>query len=331
MSDNIQFIPKEDLEYKVAPMGFSIGDNAGWGLLMCNIEKYWQISKGAGILVGVLDTGIVDHTDLPQGKAWGTGLNCTSEDSFFDHGSGHGIHVSGIIGAREDGKGIVGVAPECTILPIKVLNSDGSGSYEAIAKGLRYAIDANCDIINLSLGAPSQPPQEIHNLIKEAAQKGIIIVAAAGNDAGNVNFPARYDEVIAVAALDKNGNLATFSSRGQEVDGAVPGVDIYSTHFNNSYAKMSGTSQASPFLAGMCALLLSYCRKTSGVPLIKNYVEMIKALKELAEDSPFITAGDIKNWGYGVPNFANINPDHYKVSVVTQIVEDPQPLPEKLI
>ena len=114
MSDKIQFIPEEDLVYKVAPMGFSIGDNVGWGMLMCNIEKYWQLSKGAGILVGVLDTGIVDHTDLPQGKVWGTGLNCTDEDSFIDHGSGHGIHVSGIIGAREDGQGIVGVAPEIT-------------------------------------------------------------------------------------------------------------------------------------------------------------------------------------------------------------------------
>jgi subtilisin family serine protease len=183
----------------------------------------------------------------------------------------------------------------------------------------------------MSLGAPSEPPKEIHNLIKEAVSKGIIIIAAAGNDSGKVNYPAHYDEVIAVAALDKNGNLAHFSSRGHEVDGAVPGVDIYSTHFNNGYAKMSGTSQASPFMAGICALLLSYSRKTAGVPLIKNYIEMMQALKTVADDSPFITAGDIKQWGYGVPNFANINPDHYKASVVTQIVEDPQPLPEKLI
>jgi len=329
LEDQLNFIPKDELEVTHVMSALSDGERKDWGLMTCNIEKFWQYSKGEGILIGVLDTGIVPHDDLL--KVWGTMLDATQEGTGLDKGSGHGIHVTGIIAARENGKGIVGVAPGCHILPIKVLNSDGSGSYEAIAKGLRYAIDANCDIINLSLGAPSQPPQEIHNLIKEAAQKGIIIVAAAGNDAGNVNFPARYDEVIAVAALDKNGNLATFSSRGQEVDGAVPGVDIYSTHFNNGYAKMSGTSQASPFLAGLCALLLSYCRKTSGVPLIKNYVEMIKALKELAEDSPFITAGDIKNWGYGVPNFANINPDHYKVSVVTQIVEDPQPLPEKLI
>lgn len=329
LEDQLDFIPEEDLKVTHVMTSLSDGEKKDWGMMTCNIEKFWQYSKGEGILIGVLDTDIVPHNDLE--KVWGTMLDATSEGTGLDNGSGHGIHVTGIIAARENGRGIVGVAPGCHILPVKVLNSDGSGSYEAIAKGLRYAIDANCDIINMSLGAPSEPPREIHNLIKEAVSKGIIIIAAAGNDSGKVNYPAHYDEVIAVAALDKNGNLAHFSSRGQEVDGAVPGVDIYSTHFNNGYAKMSGTSQASPFMAGICALLLSYSRKTAGVPLIKNYIEMMQALKTVADDSPFITAGDIKQWGYGVPNFANINPDHYKASVVTQIVEDPQPLPEKLI
>jgi len=319
MSDNIQFIPKEDLEYKVAPMGFSIGDNSGWGILMCNIEKYWELSKGAGILVGVLDTGIVDHTDLPQGKAWGTGLNCTGENSFFDSGSGHGVHVSGIIGAREDGKGIVGVAPECTILPIKVLNRDGSGSYESIAKGIRAAINANCDILNLSLGSPSEPPQEIHYAIKEAADKGMIIVAAAGNDGGDVCYPAKYEEVIAVAAMDKNGRIANFSSHGQRIAVAAPGVDIYSTHFNNGYATMSGTSQASPFIAGICALLLSYSRSNPGVELIKGYVDMIKALNNLLAENPMKTAD---GYEYGVPNFINIDPSKYK-NVVVQVPMTP--------
>ena len=329
LKDQLDFIPEEDLKVTHVMTSLSDGEKKDWGMMTCNIEKFWQYSKGEGILIGVLDTGIVPHNDLE--KVWGTMLDATSEGTGLDNGSGHGIHVTGIIAAKENGRGIVGVAPGCHILPVKVLNSDGSGSYEAIAKGLRFAIDANCDIINMSLGAPSEPPREIHNLIKEAVSKGIIIIAAAGNDSGKVNYPAHYDEVIAVAALDKNGNLAHFSSRGQEVDGAVPGVDIYSTHFNNGYAKMSGTSQASPFMAGICALLLSYSRKTAGVPLIKNYIEMMQALKTVADDSPFITAGDIKQWGYGVPNFANINPDHYKASVVTQIVEDPQPLPEKLI
>ena len=330
MSENIQFIPKEDLEYKIAPMGFSIGDNVGWGLLMCNIEKYWELSKGAGVLVGVLDTGIVDHIDLPQGTVWKTAINCTDEDSFFDHGSGHGIHVSGIIGAREDGKGIVGVAPECSILPIKVLNRDGSGSYESIAKGIRAAIAANCDILNLSLGSPSEPPQEIHDAILEATNKGMIIVAAAGNNGGDVCYPAKYDEVIAVAAMDKHGKIADFSSRGQRIAVAAPGVDIYSTHFNNGYANMSGTSQASPFITGICALLLSYSRANAGAQLIKGTVDMIKALNDLLSENPMKTAD---GYEYGVPNFLNVDPSKYK-NVVVQMPLTPEEearLNEKLI
>lgn len=329
MSEQIQFIPEEDLVYKVAPMGFSIGDNVGWGMLMCNIEKYWQLSKGAGVLVGVLDTGVVDHVDLPQGIAWKTGLNCTPEDNFLDHGSGHGIHVAGIIASREDGKGIVGVAPECSILPIKVLNRDGSGSYESIAKGIRAAIAANCDILNLSLGSPSEPPQEIHDAIIEATNKGMIIIAAAGNDGGDVCYPAKYNEVIAVAAMDKNGRVANFSSRGQRIAVAAPGVEIYSTHFNNGYAVMSGTSQACPFIAGICALLLSHSRCNAGVPLIRGYVDMIKALNDLLAENPMKTAD---GYEYKVPNFLNVDPSKFK-NVVVQVpmTPDEQAKLEKLI
>ena len=313
----LRFIPEEDLKFETAVSMMSEDERKDWGLLTCNIEKFWALSKGANILVGILDTGIVQHDDL----SYLPGVNCTGDDSFIDHGSGHGVHVAGIIAARENGKGIVGIAPECTILPIKVLDSNGSGSYGSIAKGLRAAIDANCDIINMSLGAPSEPPAEIHEMIKEAAAKGIIIVAAAGNDAGAVNYPARYDEVIAVAAMDHKGNLANFSSRGTEVDGALPGVDIYSTHFHNGYAVMSGTSQASPFMAGMCALLLSYSRCNAGTLLIKNYVDMLQELKRICTENPFVTAGDIANWGYGVPSFCNIDPDKFKSRVIALPIE----------
>ena len=134
LKDQLDFIPKEDLQVTHVMSALSDGEKKDWGLMTCNIEKFWQFSKGEGILIGVLDTGIVAHDDLQ--KVWGTMLDATSEGTGLDNGSGHGIHVTGIIAARENGKGIVGVAPGCHILPIKVLNSDGSGSYEAIAKGL---------------------------------------------------------------------------------------------------------------------------------------------------------------------------------------------------
>ena len=216
-------------------------------------------------------------------------------------------HVAGIIAATDNDQGVVGIAPESFIIPIKVLTNNGSGSYDFIAKGLRTAIDAGADIINMSLGASVQPPQMIHDLIKEAVSRGIIIIAAAGNDAKEVNWPARYEEVIAVAALDEKGAMAHFSSRGEQVKTVAPGVQIFSTVPTNQYGMMSGTSQASPFVAGVCALILSHSRNTPGAKPIIDYVDMLRALDTLCDNTPYLQTGDAKNWGFGIPKFANIN------------------------
>lgn len=216
-------------------------------------------------------------------------------------------HCAGIIAAVDNDQGVIGVAPECTLIPIKVLNNDGSGSYQSICKGLRTAIDMGADIISMSLGSSSEPPADVHNLLIEATQKGIIVIAAAGNDGGGVNYPAKYNEVIAVGALDKNGNIAHFSSRGGELKSVAPGVDIFSTIPVNAYGLMSGTSQACPFVAGLCALLLSYSRNTPGSKPILNYIDMLRALDEVCDNGVYITTGNAKDWGFGVPTGQNIN------------------------
>lgn len=216
-------------------------------------------------------------------------------------------HVAGIIAAKDNDQGVIGIAPEAFLLPIKVLSNNGTGSYSFIAEGLRKAIDAKVDIINMSLGAAAEPPQMIHDLIKEAVSRGIIILAAAGNDSKEVNWPARYEEVIAVAALDQNGSMAHFSSRGEQVRTVAPGVQIYSTVPVNQYGMMSGTSQACPFVAGVCALILSHSRNTPGAKPIIDYVDMLKALDNLCDNSPYLNTADEKNWGFGIPKFANID------------------------
>jgi subtilisin family serine protease len=211
-------------------------------------------------------------------------------------------HVSGIISALENGVGVIGVAPDSKILPIKVLDDSGRSGFTQIAKGIRAAIDAKVDIINMSLGAPSTPPDDFHTVIKEAFNAGIIMVAAAGNDSGAVNWPARYDEVIAVSAIDNQGNLANFSSRGEQIDFGAPGVNIYSTYLKNQYSILNGTSQASPFIAGVCALLLAWTRKNSQLPQIKNSQDMLLALSKFTDKNGRLTDG---KFGMGIPKFAN--------------------------
>ena len=301
--DDIKFIPDEDLVvHKVDFVQLSQTQN--WGVDVCKINEAWKVSRGKGVKVAVLDTGITPHIDL-EGQ-WNQAFNCTSDPDYTD-GSSHGSHVAGIIAATDNDQGVVGIAPECFVIPIKVLTNNGSGSYDFIAKGLKTAIDAGADIINMSLGANVKPPQMIHDLIKEAVSKGIIIVAAAGNDAKEVNWPARYEEVIAVAALDEKGSMAHFSSRGQEVKTVAPGVQIFSTVPTNQYGMMSGTSQASPFVAGVCALILSHSRNTPGAKPIIDYVDMLRALDTLCDNTPYLQTGDAKNWGFGIPKFANID------------------------
>ena len=303
MEDNIQFLPPEDLVVKKVDF-VQLSQTQNWGLDVCKIADAWKVSRGKGIRVAILDTGITPHVDL-EGQ-WTAAFNCSADPDFQD-GSHHGSHVAGIIAAVDNDQGVVGIAPECHIIPIKVLNNDGSGSYQAISKGLRTAIDIKVDIINMSLGSQSAPPDEVHQLIQEAASKGIIILAAAGNDANDVNYPARYEEVIAVAALSKDGKMAHFSSHGSEVKSIAPGVDIYSTVPTDQYGMMSGTSQACPFVCGVCALLLSYSRNVPGAHPINNYKDMLRALDAVCNTNEYLQTGANSDWGFGVPKFANID------------------------
>ena len=310
MSDRIQFIPNDEKFYDIQDF-LSLSQTKNWGIDACLIEEAWKITKGKDVVVAILDTGISDHVDL-QGQ-WYDPKNFSKCDSHEDKKSGHGTHVAGIIAARDNSDGCVGIAPECKIIPMKVLDDDGGGSYLAVEKAIRECIRlGNVDIINMSLGAPGAPPQSLHDVIIEATNKGIIIIAAAGNDGKIVNYPARYDEVIAVAALDANGNMAGFSSRDNTVDSVAPGVDIFSTFTNNQYAKMSGTSQAAPFMAGICALLKSFAKSDPSAPKINNYVDMLKAIDIVCDHAEYVNTGrivngDVVNWGYGVPKFCNID------------------------
>ena len=304
MEERLQFLPDEDLFFDIIPFQ-SLSQTQNWGIKMLGAEQAWAQSRGEGVRVAILDTGICKHPDLN----WQEDLafNCSNDSSYLDEVSGHGTHVAGIVNAIDNDQGVIGIAPGCTIIPIKVLDNNGGGSFGNIVKGIKKALEMDAHIISMSLGTNTPPPNEMSNLVYEVGKRGVIMVAAAGNDAGDVNYPARYDEVIAVAALDEQGQPAKFTSKGQTIDLCGPGVDIYSTFINQSYAKMSGTSQACPFIAGICALLLSYDMKHNNPRKINNYVDMLKALNSISENSPFIPIEGDNKWGFGCPSFGNID------------------------
>jgi len=203
----IDFLTPQDLYPAI--MAMSIEKAQNWGIFMSHISEAQKHTKGEGVLVAVLDTGVASHPCL-DAAIFGDKVNFTDSQSVLDN-QGHGTHVAGIIAAREiDDNGVVGVAPEARIMAVKVLNDAARGDYGWIEQGIHHAIANGADIINLSLGASQPPPPSLYAAIQEAVSKDIIIVAAAGNDAAAVNYPARYDEVIAVAAIDQQGNMVVF-------------------------------------------------------------------------------------------------------------------------
>lgn len=228
-----------------------------WGVDRVDAELVWPSGNTADVIkVGVIDTGISkDHPDL-QANIKG-GYNAINPIKSWNDDNGHGSHVAGIVGALNNTIGVVGVGPLVDLYAIKVLNRNGSGWLSDVIEGIDWARQNGMKVINLSLGTASDI-QSMHDAVIRAKNAGVVVVAAAGNGYGGpVIYPAAYSEAIAVSATDINNNVASFSSRGPEVDLAAPGVSIYSTYKGTGYATLSGTSMAAPHVTGAAALLLS--------------------------------------------------------------------------
>lgn len=227
-----------------------------WGINRIDAELVWPSGNSADpIKVGVIDTGIsLSHPDLAANiKGQYNAINPTKS---ANDDNGHGSHVAGIIAALNNSIGVVGAGPLIDLHAIKVLNKNGSGFLSDVIEGIDVAIQRKLHLINLSLGTSSNV-QSFHDAIIRAKAAGLVVVAAAGNTGGAVVYPAAYPESIAVSATDINNVIASFSSRGPEVDLAGPGVSIYSTYKGTGYKTLSGTSMAAPHVAGSAALLLA--------------------------------------------------------------------------
>jgi len=226
----------------------------------------WDETKGdEEISIAVIDTGIdLKHPDI-MGKIISPGRDFANDDSDATDDNGHGTHVAGITAAStNNGEGIAGVAWNCRVLPVKSMDSEGYGFISWIVEGIQWAVDNGADVINLSLGA-YEPSQSLEDAVRYAFQEGVVVVAAAGNDSDSVLYPAAYDAYcLAVAATDYDDLRPDWSNSGPEIDVAAPGERVLSlvpTWFWESgafpYAFGSGTSAATPHVAGLAALIKS--------------------------------------------------------------------------
>lgn len=258
----------------------------------------WDLSTGSSkTVLAIVDTGVDhSHPDLKGRTLKGKDFVNNDDDAMDDQG--HGTHCAGIAaGSANNGVGIAGIAPDVTILAVKVLSKSGSGSYEGVANGIIYAADQGAHVISMSLGGPSTS-QALEDAVKYAMSKGSVVVAAMGNDGREtVSYPAGVPGVIAVGSTDKADLRSSFSNMGKHISIAAPGSNILSTLpmlpnpiGKTEYGVLSGTSMATPAAAGLAALVRD---KFPGLDLAG-----VRAKLEQSSDD-IGAAGFDKSFGYG--------------------------------
>ncbi|WP_071393460.1 S8 family peptidase [Bacillus tuaregi] len=318
---NIQLI-EPDPEVKTTAQIMS------WGYHSLGLEQFKQTGfTGKGVKIGILDTGArIDHPDL---RIAGGAVFVQGASSYQDD-NGHGSHVAGIIAAQDNAIGAIGVAPDAEIYAVKVLDKKGEGNQSDVVKGIEWAMAQGLDIINLSITSQNGS-YLLEEALKRAESQGIIAVAASGNYPTalyrnlNVLYPARYPTVLGVGSVTWEQNhfaRSLFSYFGQDLDFVAPGEEIYSTYNGTGqteYGELTGTSMASPFVAGMAAL---YMEAYPNLNSKQIKIHMEKSAEDLGAQ------GKDMEYGYGLvqPPFSkdvvNVFPDVADDSWYTKEVSD---------
>ncbi|MEA5532500.1 S8 family peptidase [Crocosphaera sp. XPORK-15E] len=262
-----------------------------WNLQNIHVERAWEETKGEGITVAVIDTGVsrvpdLRQTEFVQGYDFVNDRNDASDDN------GHGTHVAGTIAqSTNNNYGVAGIAYQAKIMPLKVLAAQGGGTVSDIADAIRFAADNGADIINMSLGGGGES-QVMKDAIDYAYAKGVVIIAAAGNSNQNAaSYPARYPKVISVSALDAAGKKAPYSNYGAGVDISAPGGSdsgkiIQETIDPNTgeavFSGLQGTSMAAPHVAGVAALV-----KAAGIKQPEEIFAVLTQSSRKVQEDPF--------------------------------------------
>ena len=269
-----------------------------YGYTMVQANQFGQ-SDTAARKVCIIDTGYnLGHPDLPGTNDGVTGqANNSAVGNWYNDGNGHGTHVAGTIAAYDNNEGVVGVYPGVNMHIVKIFNDNGQWTYASdLIDAISQCQDAGSNVVNMSLGGGSASTTE-RNAMQSFTDAGMLLVAAAGNDGNSAkSYPASYDAVMSVAAVDSNENRASYSQYNDQVEIAAPGSAVQSTYPTNTYAALSGTSMATPHVAGGAALVWSY------FPQCTNN-EIRSALNATAEDKG--SAGRDNFYGHGLMQLAD--------------------------
>ena len=286
-----------------------------WGVKRIGAGTVHSYNRGIGVKVAIIDSGIdYNHPDLAANYAGG--YDFVNQDDDPMDVDGHGTHVAGTVAALKDGVGVVGVAPEARIYALKALEG-GGGLYSDVIAAIQWCVHNGIQVTNNSYGSEGNPGITVKAAFDNAYAAGVLHVAAAGNSGkvpgihDDVEYPARWDSLIAVAATNQSDVRASFSSTGPAVELAAPGVDINSTLPGGGYGTENGTSMAAPHVAGTAALVLRSLEATSPSPEVRD--EARARLQATAQDLG--DPGRDIRYGYGLVNAAGAAPPPISIVV----------------
>ena len=290
----------KDVDIAPDPVRELMAQSTPYGYTMVQANQLIQSDTSAR-KVCIIDTGYnLGHPDLPGTNDGVTGIgNNSAVGNWYNDGNGHGTHVAGTIAAYDNSEGVIGVYPGASLHIVKIFNDNGDWTYASdIITAIDQCQDAGADVVNMSLGGSGSSSAEA-SAMQGFTDDNMLLVAAAGN-AGNssLSYPASYDAVVSVAAVDSGKNRASYSQYNSQVEIAGPGSSVYSTYPDSTYATLSGTSMATPHVAGAAALVWSFHPQCSATQ-IRN------ALNATAEDRG--SSGRDNQYGYGIVRVAEAN------------------------